>query len=188
MSIRKGPTIFLVIIILTLMAVGVYVNRGFLFRNRGRTPREEQSKIETVQSAPKLPSPGNNPHAQDPPNIESNDELKDYDPKKTLSRREYGRSNPFAPLVQARPGPKPEPDNTVKKETSGPLMQVTAIFGGQAIIKVDGANRNVSAGNTLAGMKVMSVEESKVILRKGDEDYTLTLGEEPKRVPPGEAE
>lgn len=175
------------------MAVALYFYRGLIFRDRSRTPggkapREATARSNTISRRPKI-NPSSQGSAQPKQEREGMDELKNYDPKKTLSRREYGKDNPFAPLAQARPRrtPKIPPDlrDEVAK-TMSPLIELTGVLGDTAFLKVDGEEESVSANDTVAGMKVLEVGDNSVRLSKGDNEYTITLGKS-FRVPTGEA-
>lgn len=189
----RGTTVFLIVVVVILLIVAVIANIG-TFRELGWLGGK--SKPKPSEPVVKQSNSGNSPGKEIPPEITpaaKNEENKENSVKPansnwraSLSPRLYGRPNPFLPLRGARP-PDPKPVPPVP-DAAGPLMQVTAIFGGQAIIKVDGADKTVSAGNTLAEMEVVSIGENEVRLRREDKDYTLTLGEEAKHVPPGEAE
>ncbi len=188
----RGTTVFLIVVVVILLALAVVANinqfkqLGLLGGSKAKKPIEEVKRPDT-----------NNPPVEErTPPIESNRLEKENSPESgnsnwraSLSPSLYGRSNPFLPLRGARPGPGPEPKpKPEEKEAPGPLMQLTAILGDQAIVKVGGASKTISAGDTLAGMEVLSIGGNEVLLRKEDKDYTITLGEEPKHVPPGEAE
>ncbi len=193
----RGTTVFLIVVVVILLIVAVIANIG-TFRELGWLGGK--SKPKPSEPVVKQSNSGNSPGKEIPPEITpaaKNEENKENSVKPansnwraSLSPRLYGRPNPFLPLKGGPvPDPKPVPPGPdEEKEAPGPLMQVTAIFGGQAIIKVDGADKTVSAGSKLAGTEVVSIGENEVRLRKEDKDYTLTLGEEPKHVPPGEAE
>jgi hypothetical protein len=187
----RGTTVFLIVVVVILLVVAVIANintfreLGWIGGPRSRQPVEEVKRTNTNNS----PDEEITPPVQEEENEENSVKPENSNWRASLPRSQYGRNNPFQPLRGARsrtePKPKPEPD---EKEGPGPLMQVTAVFGGQAIIKVDGASKTVSAGDTLAEMEVVSIGEDEVLLRKEDKDYTITLGEEPKPIPPGEAE
>ena len=188
----RGMTVFLIVVVVILLIVAVIANintfkqLGWFGGSKPQQARVEQKEPETNSPpAEKIPPP-----EQEKPVKADSNESKNSNWRASLPRGQYGRTNPFQPLrgSRSRPEPKPKPDEAVEKEAPGPLMQVTAVFGGQAIIKVDGASKTVSAGGKLAEMEVASIGENEVLLRKEDKDYTLTLGEEPKRIPPGEAE
>ncbi len=192
----RGTTVFLIVVVVILLIVAVIANIG-TFRELGWFGGK--SKPKPSEPVVKQSNSGNSPDKETSPEITpaaKNEENKENSVKPansnwraSLSPRLYGRTNPFLPLRGASPpDPKPVPPVPPGPDAAGPLMQVTAIFGGQAIIKVDGADKTVSAGDTLAETEVVSVGENEVLLRKEDKDYTLTLGEEPKHVPPGEAE
>jgi cytoskeletal protein RodZ len=186
----RGTTVFLIVVVVILLIVAVVVNiNQFKQLFGGSTPK--QPRVEAKK--PNTNSPPveeTTPPAQEEENKENSAKSTNSNWRASLPPGQYGRKNPFQPLRGSRPRPEPEPkpDETLEKEAPGPLMQVTAVFGGQAIIKVDGASKTVSAGDTLAGMEVVSIGENEVLLRKEDKDYTITLGEEPKPIPPGEAE
>lgn len=188
----RGTTVFLIVVVVILLVVAVIANistfreLGWFGGSRSRQPVEEVKRNNTSNS----PAEEISPPVQEEENKENSAKPANSNWRASLPRNQYGRKNPFQPLrgSSPRPEPKPKPDETVGKEAPGPLMQVTAVFGGQAIIKVNGASKTVSAGDTLAEMEVVSIGEDEVLLRKEDKDYTITLGEEPKPIPPGEAE
>jgi hypothetical protein len=57
---------------------------------------------------------------------------------------------------------------------------LTAILGGTAILKVDGADKSVSVGDTVSGMKVSEIRSGEVLLDKGGKKYTIALGSQIK--------
>ncbi len=191
----RGMTVFLIVVVVILLIVAVIANintfkeLGLFGGSKPEQARVEQNEPETNGSSDEGKSP---PEPEKQVKADSNESTNSKEEiwRASLPRNRYGRKNPFQPLRGSRPRtePKPKPDETVEKEAPGPLMQITAVIGDQAIVKVDGASKTVSAGDKLAEMEVVSIGENEVLLRKEDEDYTLTLGEDPKHVPPGEAE
>jgi hypothetical protein len=191
MNIRKGPTIFLAVVILILMSVALYSYRGLIFRDRSRSPGGRQPRQAGTRAISRPQKGSINPPAE-PAQNSPEDELKNYDPKKTLSRREYGKVNPFAPFPSSRPRGRSRGiplDKTLRDEIAekmSPLIEVTAIFGDTAILKVDGVSKPVEAEDTVAGLKVLKIGDGEIVLL-GKEEYTIKLRGEPFRVPTGEA-
>lgn len=93
-----------------------------------------------------------------------------------LSPQEYGRENPFEPVVKKSRARR----SSTKKATANKPKQVTihlsAILGGTAILKVDGADKSVSVGDTVSGMKVSEIRSGEVLLDKAGKQYTIALG------------
>jgi len=97
-----------------------------------------------------------------------------------VSRIEFGRENPFMPLIvehAIRSVVKPDkPDS----RRAGLLdVRLTAIFVGDAsyaIIEEEGISRCVYVGDTVAGMKVLEIRRGEVILSKGDKRQAIILG------------
>jgi cytoskeletal protein RodZ len=199
----RGMTVFLIVIVVILLVVAVIANintfkqLGWFGGSKPKQTRTEvkQSNISKLppQRTPQLAQNGAN-EANNENSAKSTDTTKWRD---SLPSGQYGRKNPFQPLVGTRRASsqrgirasKPALEGIIKQmATQGPVVQLTAVFGDQAIFKVDGSSKTVSVGDTLAGMEVASIEEGQVILKKGDKNNTIKLGEEPKRIPTGEAE
>jgi cytoskeletal protein RodZ len=190
----RGTTVVLIAVVVILLVVAVIANIN-TFKELGwfggKSKPKPSEPVVKQSNTDNSPSKEITPAAQKEENKENSAKSTNSNWRASLSPALYGRPNPFIPLRGSRSRDetkKEEKEETVKKEAPGPLMQVTAVLGSQAIIKVNSASKTVSAGDALAGMEVVSIEENEVILRKGDDDYTITLGEEPKHVPPGEAE
>ena len=140
---------------------------------------------ETVQ-------PDSSPSSQAPPPAEQEDEDGDEameaNPNLSLSPREYGRENPFVPLVRSRLAGRARTTNrskttqtkTTESEPKAEIViRLTAILGeNSAIFNEGGADRSISVGDTVGGMKVLEIRisEGKVVLGKGDEKRTIELG------------
>jgi len=128
-------------------------------------------------------------------------------PVSSLPYGEFGRENPFTPLVadgkNTRAGGRdnrrvdnnmgnfaegfkvlekilnPVIENkgkTVPKKT-GPDLRLTLIINEEVAVFEEGnVSRNVTVGDTVAGMKVMEIRKEEVILGEGDKKYTIKLG------------
>ncbi len=159
-----------------------------------RCDRSEASQPEASSPAAETVQADNSPSNQTPPPSErkdedkGNDELTADNPNSSLSPREYGRENPFEPLVRSRPagrGRTTGRSNTAQKKTTAKkpeaerVVRLTAILGeNSAIFKENGADKSVSIGDAVGGMKVLEIRinEGKVVLSKGDEKLTIALG------------
>ena len=145
-----------------------------LKRNDTKTVRRQStSKPDAQRSAPP---------AQVRVEAESS-EVADAERRASLPKGEYGKENPFEPIVAPaarRSAAKTKPPPAAARiEESKPekkiVIRLSAILGNTAIMLVDGSSQSVSVGDTIAGLKVLSVGESKVVLEKGDETFTVTL-------------
>jgi hypothetical protein len=123
------------------------------------------------------------------------------DPASSTKRREqglpsseFGRENPFMPLVMdhasrsaIEPG-NPESQTTGKSASrSSDLLdfRLTAIFVTDkpyAIIEENGTSRPVYAGDTVAGMRVVEINRGQVILSKGGKRQIMMLGVLPEAI------
>ena len=129
-------------------------------------------------------------------------------PRPSLSPREYGRTNPFAPINWSRRSTRTTSGSSVtqaqtetttsktaqavnavnkinksvaelNKAAEETVVRLTAILGENlAIINESGADRSVSVGDTVGGMKVLEIRKSedKLILGKGSDELTIGLG------------
>ncbi len=110
----------------------------------------------------------------------------------------YGRQNPFVPLVSSKssgeaeknPIVEPPPINRiiqtrpylpVKQEKSitkpKSSLRLTLILDGtSAVFEENNVSKSVSVGDTVAGMKVLEIGKSEVVLGKGDKKYTVMMG------------
>ncbi len=98
-----------------------------------------------------------------------------------LSPREYGRENPFEPVVKkssTRSNAK-KPKTTVSKPKEI-TIHLSAILGETAILKVDGADKSVSVGDTVNGMKVSEIRNGEILLDKAGKTHTIALGSQIK--------
>ena len=152
-----------------------------------RCDRSETSPpaAETVQA-------DSSPSSQTPPppkqEDEDSDDVMEADPNSSLSPREYGRENPFVPLVRSRLAGRARTTNrsrttqtqtTESKPKAEIVIRLTAILGdNSAIFNEGGADKSISVGDTVGGMKVLEIQidEGKVVLGKGDEKRTIALG------------
>jgi hypothetical protein len=124
----------------------------------------------------KVTQSGNSPSIQTPaPPVQANsEELTDYNPALSLSPREYGRENPFVPLVRESRTKRPDSEQSESKPAK-PVIILTATLGEDlAIFEVDGAIRSASVGD--------AIDDGEVLLSTEDRKYTITLGEQPKAV------
>jgi len=207
----RGTTVFLIVVVVILLVVAVIANINTFkelgwFGGKSR-PKPSEPVVKKSNTAVKKPNTNDPPIKNSPPPAQkeenkensenSNESANSGDWWKDLPRNQYGRTNPFQPLVGARrPSPqrtnsssKPALEGIIKQfANQGPLVQLTAIFGEQAIFKVEGSSKTVKAGDTLAGMDVASIGEDEVILNKGDKNLVMKLGEEPRRISTGKAE
>ena len=117
-------------------------------------------------------------------------EKKDAERRASLPRQEYGRNNPFARLLGASPAKKdtnvskvvinkPVTPPTVRTEVKNTEKEVAinlnAILGSVAILQVDGSNRSVSVGDSVAGLKVTDIGEGRVVLERGNEKFPVGM-------------
>ncbi len=112
-----------------------------------------------------------------------------------LPSSDFGRENPFMPLVLKSPIKKAKRNSSSTSEAmksrtdtgspdAEPAIRLMAIImpgGAQsgratAIIEENGVSRSVSVGDTVAEMEVLEIRRGEVSLNKGDEVYKLTLG------------
>lgn len=104
-------------------------------------------------------------------------EVTDVERRAALPKQEYGRDNPFERILLGRivePGeviPPPVTPSVPEKEIT---IGLSMILGNMAILLVDGSSRSVSIGDTVAGLKVLEIKESEVILVKGNATFTVT--------------
>lgn len=110
----------------------------------------------------------------------------------------FGRQNPFAPLVSAKSSSEvaknpivetplanrftqTRPYLPVKQERNMPkpkssLRLTLIIDGNSAVFEENNASKSVSVGDMVAGMKVLEIRKSEVVLGKGDKKYTVMMG------------
>jgi len=99
-----------------------------------------------------------------------------------LSPREYGRENPFEPVVKkslARKSNVKRPSTTVNKREEI-TIHLTAVLGKTAILRVDSVDKPVSVGDTVNGMKILEIRSGEVLLDKGGKKHTIALGAQVK--------
>ena len=118
------------------------------------------------------------------------DEPTDENPALVLAPKNYGRKNPFVPLVRSRSrsgtGSVSRPSATqVKTTESEPkkevIIRLSAVLGENAAIFVEnGVSKSASTGDTIGGLKVLEIKSDQVLLGGGDTKYTVTLGAELK--------
>lgn len=118
------------------------------------------------------------PSAQVETEVESI-EVTDAERRAALPKREYGRDDPFERILGGRPRKKDvKPKPTVNMEKSVPDKEITIglsmILGNVAILLVDSSTKSVSIGDIVAGLKVLEIKESEVILVKGNATFTVT--------------
>lgn len=112
----------------------------------------------------------------------------------------FGRENPFIPLVstksssemQRSPVNEPMPANkAIQPRSNLPIparqeknllrprssLKLTLIIdGNSAVFEENNVSKSVSIGDTVAGMKVLEIRRSEVVLGKGDKKYTVMMG------------
>ena len=109
-------------------------------------------------------------------NATAGNTLEDKKPPR-LSPQEYGRENPFDPIVnKSSAGGRGKSTKTTASKPKQVTVYLTAILGGTAIFKVDGADKSVSVGDTISGMKVWEIRSGEVLLDKGGKKRTIALG------------
>ena len=122
------------------------------------------------------------PSAQVETEVEST-EVTDVERRAALPKREYGRDDPFERILGSSPKktsakPKQVSPPKVTTEKSVPDKEITIglsmILGNVAILLVDGSTRSISIGDTVAGLKVLEIKASEVILVKGNAKFTVT--------------
>ncbi len=146
--------------------------------------RSGTGKTEAVVSESNPPTQKPDPSAQ-----ADSDESEDYNPETSLSPREYGRENPFAPLVaESRRSTRRAANTTAvsriirsdatRTETKAEetTISLTAVLGDAAIFEERGLSRSVSVGETIAGMEVLEIRNDEVVLSKENKGYRMTLG------------
>ena len=146
----------------------------------GSCDRLRRNNTKTVRKQPATkPAPRSSaPPVQVRVETESS-EVADAERRASLPKGEYGKENPFKPIVAssakgstAKTKPPPAPARVNKsKPVKKIVIRLSAILGNAAIVLVDGSSQSVSVGDTIAGLKVLSVGESKVVLGKGDETF-----------------
>lgn len=97
-----------------------------------------------------------------------------------LSPREYGRENPFEPVVKKSSARRSNTKKTTANKPKQVTIHLSAILGGTAILKVDGADKSVSVGDTVSGMKVSEIRSGEILLDKGGKQHTIALGSQIK--------
>lgn len=115
-----------------------------------------------------------------------NEELEGDNPiLEPLSPKEYGRENPFIPLVVARSTSRnrtvpristAQTNNIAKKKEPKIIIKVTAILGNSAIIEEGNAAGSVSIGDTIGGMEVLEIKSNGVTLGRGSEKHKIAVG------------
>ena len=189
-----------IILLCTVFMVGI----GGCERSKEKPQGTSPPKTETVKS-------DSTPSSQTPAPPKKQEEDK---PRPSLSSREYGRTNPFAPITTSRRSTRTtsvsrttqaQAKTTTSKTAQAAsavnkinksvaelnsiaelnkaaeeiVIRLTAILGENlAIINENGADRSVSIGDTVGGMKVLEIRrsEDKVILGKGSDELTIGLG------------
>ena len=110
-------------------------------------------------------------------------EVTDAERRAALPKREYGRDDPFERILDGRSRkntakPRQISQPQVNTEKSVPDKEITIglsmILGNVAELMVDGSSMLISIGDTVAGLKVLEIKESEVILAKGNAKYTVT--------------
>jgi type II secretory pathway component PulC len=144
--------------------------------------KETPSTVKTVQADSKPLNQKVTPPKQEAEQVD--DELTLENPNESLSPREYGRENPFEPLVRSSSARRSSTPRSNARETTDTkpkiVIRLTAILGeNSAIFNEGGADKSVSVGDTIGGMAVLEIQinEGKVVLGKGDEKRTISLGE-----------
>ena len=143
--------------------------------------KRNDTKTVRRQSTSKPDAQRSTPPAQVRVETESS-EVADAERRASLPKGEYGKENPFEPIVapaakgSAAKTKPPAPARTEERKPEKKIViRLSAILGNTAIMLVDGSSKSVSVGDTIAGLKVLSVGESKVVLGEGDETFTVTL-------------
>lgn len=104
--------------------------------------------------------------------------------KNTLPSSEFGRENPFMPLIVKPADGSVQTDHKSDSSHAEPKIRLTAVFianGSQrnkptAIIEEKGVSRSVYIGDIVAGMKIVAIRRGEVILDKDNKSYTMKLG------------
>lgn len=122
------------------------------------------------------------PSAQVETEVESI-EVTDAERRAALPKREYGRDDPFERILGG-PSKKSSvkakqvspPQVTTEKSVSDKEITIglSMILGNVAILLVDSSTKSVSIGDIVAGLKVLEIKESEVILVKGNATFTVT--------------
>ena len=176
MEIRKGPTIFFIIVIVVLLAVAAFTYKDWI-KDQFKS-KQPKSKPGASQAAVNRPT-----RKLDQPVQESNFDFADYNPKVTLPRRDYGRDDPFLPLVvrsQRRAAPQSNTPAAKEEEEKKTTIRLSAILGDVAIFDEDGESKSVSLGETIADLVVSDIGDGEVTLDGTEETYTIRLGKEIK--------
>ncbi|MFC1717198.1 hypothetical protein ACFL6S_26290 [Candidatus Poribacteria bacterium] len=177
MNIRMTGIILLLLCTVFLMGMGSC--------DRSKSAKTSPPRAETAQT-------DNSPAKQTPPPPEQENEDKEepmeINPNSSLSKREYGRENPFEPVVRSSRSGRTRTTNrssvtqkkaTASKPESEITLGLTGILGENlAIFNNNGVDKSVSVGDMVAGMAVLEIQidEGRVILGKGDEKLTIGLG------------
>ena len=125
-----------------------------------------------------------------PPEQVDSDEPTDENPALVLAPQNYGRKNPFVPLVRSRSRngtrsvsrPSATQVRTTESEPKKEvIIRLSAVLGeNAAILEENGVSRSASTGDTIGGLKILEIKSGEVLLSDGNKKYTVTLGAELK--------
>ena len=184
----RGTTVLLIVVVIALGSVAVIANfdqfkmligsgRSDSTQTKNKPPDEEVTSPDQ-EKAVDTNVAGNN--------INRISEIEDTERRRELSKRGYGRSNPFEPIVVSRRSRQSGPAKTsasTGESNQLPYMRLTAVLGETAIFEVDAGSKTVSVGDVVAGMNVVEIRENQVILNKGNKLYSIMLRGQLKAVP-----
>lgn len=174
---------FIALLLTLVLVLGI----GACGRSKGSKSKSkaQQQSVSKAPTRKSLPSRDNSGAKEEPA------------PKLNLPPGEFGRENPFMPLVgrrtevevskpvvEKKEEEKPKPEER-KPEPPKPLpvVSLTAIVGqNAAIFEENGVSRTVSTGDTVAGLNVLEIRRGEVVLGKGSKKYTVTLGVVPASI------
>ena len=137
-----------------------------------------QSSAAKDQTDDKLPV-----QVSTPPEQVDSDEPAGENSALVLAPQNYGRKNPFVPLVRTRSRRRPTTQARTAKipPKKTVIIRLSAVLGENSAIFVEnGVSKSAAVGDTIGGLKVLEIKTEEVLLGNGDKKYTVTLGTELK--------
>lgn len=116
---------------------------------------------------------------------------------RNLPSNEFGRENPFVPLLTGQPDRRSQliedkfsqiaaneaklavksvPEIQRKSEALPDVKLTLVIDGSTAIFEENRVSKVVSVGDSLAGMKILEIKNDRAVLGNGDKKYAVALG------------
>jgi len=172
----KISKIVIMLLYVVVLASGITSCDRFRKGNSNTVERQSMSNTQMLNTQKPPPS------AQVETEVEST-EVTDAERRAALPKWEYGRDDPFERILGGRSKttsakPKQVTQPQVTTEKSVPDKEITIglsmILGNVAILLVDGSTRSISIGDIVAGLKVLEIKASEVILVKGNATFTVT--------------